>query len=270
MLEDKYFDDSLERGDPDLWDQLIRANWGQWMALACKELRAGDYSFEKGDAKGVVMLALFEFRKNLNLGQDGRGNEIPILTEVAYLDIGGRIKNKVQTVARRVRGEDAGKIGQRVKKEKTRREEENLELAKSGNKPMESMKDLGSKMESMQAEGFDEPENKGVRRADAASSKKELLSRVMALAGENCEEKFREYFDAQSELNQMKTDGELGKKITDDLTFKHIAKSRTVSWMAIHRGFYNCLDKMSAAAKKTRVDKNGTRFLYDDLREEFG
>ena len=140
MLEDVKFGDSLERGDPDLLDQMIRENWRNWKSLAYK-YGSGKYGFEEGDAISIIGQALVEFLEDLNTGEDRRGNEIPALTGDSYEVIRKKIRNKVKYVAEKQRDEDAGKFETKIKKEKKQREKEKLELAEKCDEFGESFKE---------------------------------------------------------------------------------------------------------------------------------
>jgi len=232
MFEDMDFGDSLERGDPDLWDELFHKNIGLWMRAA------GRCGFYGNDAKRIIGIAAAEFIKQLNQGKDGHGHDMPMLIEGDLEKLKKKFANKVGTIAKRER--------------------------KEGPEP------------DMKLSGADEDEDGHHLVQDSnpdpaeSHSKAELRSLVLGLAGEECEERFREYIDAQSELSQMNMEEELVKKITDTLVFEHIAKPLTVSWRAIQKRFIECKRRMVAAAKRTRADKEGTRYLYNDLVEMFG
>ena len=232
MFEDMDFGDSLERGDPDLWDGLFHKNIGLWMRAA------GRYGFYGNDAKRIIGIAAAEFIKQLNQGKDGHGHDMPMLIEGDLEKLKKKFANKVGTIAKRERKEGP---------------EPNM---------IPNVADEDGYGHHLVPDPNPDPAE--------SHSKAELLSRVLGLAGEECEERFGEYFDAQSELSQMKMEEELDKKITDTLVFEHIAKPLTVSWRAIQKRFFKCRDKLVAVAKRTRVDKEGTRYLYDDLGEMFG
>ena len=230
MFEDVDFGDSLRRGDPDLWEQLFHDNIGLWMRAARR------HGFHGKDAKRIIGITAAEFVEQINRGTDGRGQDMPILSENNFEEMKKKFANKVGTIARRERKEE----------------------------PKPNLISIDA----------DEDEHGLTRAIDPnpnpaeSFSKVELLKQLMGLASKKCMETFERYEEAVSALNQLKTEGKLEGRITDTLIFKHIAASLAKRWRAIQKRYYTCLKKINSAAKKARTVKDGTRTLWDDLHGE--